>query len=373
MTVTHYDERDGVDLDRVADWFRLFVESETADLPLYRALAEAMADDRELLSVMSAARPGQWRPVLFFAALHLLVLENPDDDLAAFYPTVTGEIGPIHGDPVAALRRFMADHRSELASIIARRSTQTNEVNRTCLWFAALRHAASDPVAMGRPLALVEVGASAGFNLHIEEYGYDFADGTIYGNPGSDIQLHCLPVGDRVAELHRLLQRPLPPIIERIGVDLHPIHAADAAETRWLKACIWAEQLERHDRFDAALNHSLEHPVHMIRDDALDGTADAIELCPPDAHVVVMNSWTLTYLERARRDAFASLLDVIGATRTLTWISAEAAGINPTSSLPLGPTGADTIVNMTRWRDGTRYRGVVARCHPHLRWIDWLA
>jgi len=357
-------ERGWVGIDRLAAWFREFGESECADLPLYRALSVAMSEDTELLAVMSSARAGQWRPVLFFAALHKLVLDHPHAELAAFYPTVTARPVP-NGDPIPALHRFVADHASELTTLIATRTTQTNEVNRSCLWFAALRHAAGD--ADDRPIALIEVGASAGLNLHPDGYRYDFGDGRVRGDAGSAVSLACQITGGSPP-----LDRELPPIIDRVGIDLHPIDPTDPVEARWLQACVWPEQLERHRRLDAALTFAVDHPVRMIADDAVDGLADAIESCDADAHVVVIHSWMLTYVAKDRRAAFASVLELAGRDRTLTWISAESSGVVPSVVAPPGLASSDTVVGMTRWRGRARDDEVAAICHPHLRWMRWL-
>ena len=367
MTATPDGERGWVDLDRLAGWFRDFGEADTKDLPLYRSISVAMSEDRSLLEVMTNARAGQWRPVLFFAALHFAVLEHPEHELSAFYPSVTGRAAPAR-DPVPALRRFMTDHVDELAELIATRSTQTNEVNRSCLWFVALRHAASDPTAADRPIALLEIGASAGLNLHVDEYRYDFGDGSVRGVATSPVSLAC----DVVAGAPPL-DAALPPIVDRRGLDLLPIDPSDATEARWLKACVWAEQLERHRRLDAALAHAIAHPVPIVRDDAIDGLSDAIDSFPDDAHAVVVNSWVMTYIAKDRRAAFESVLDLAGSNRLLTWVSAEGSGVVPSVIAPAGLGSADTVVGMSRWRDGERRDEVVAICHPHLRWLDWRA
>jgi len=111
----------------------------------------------------------------------------------------------------------------------------------------------------------------------------------------------------------------------------------------------------------------------VTRGDAVDELADVIEAFPLDAHVVVMNSWTLTYLERSRREAFVAALDLIGATRTLTWISAEHPGCLAVFRDP-EPTlepASRTLVGMVRWRDGARSVDNAATVHPHLRWMEW--
>jgi hypothetical protein len=64
-------------------------ESAVQGLPLYQRLAACVADDPEVAGVLGAAQPGQARPVLFFAAVHDLVLRRPDLPLARWYPSIT--------------------------------------------------------------------------------------------------------------------------------------------------------------------------------------------------------------------------------------------------------------------------------------------
>jgi hypothetical protein len=351
-----------MDLDRIAGWYRDFVAHESPPLPFYAALCEGIADDVELVGLVAGAAPGQWRPNLLLAALHDQVLLHPDEPFARFYPTVGGDYAP--GDDVMGpLREFLAGHTEAIEHLIATRSTQTNEVNRSCLWQVALRAAASDEP--DRPLALVEVGASAGLNLAFDRYRYDFGDGVVLGDERSPVRLSCdLRSGRSV------LDRPLPCVVHRIGLDVAPVDLHDADERRWLKACIWPEQPVRHQRFDAAADLAIADPPVIVADDAVDGISDLIEGCPDEAHVVIVNSWVMTYLARERREAFERVVAVHGAERDITRISAE--GETVVDWVPPGAAGPNvTVVGMARWRNGDRTDERVAECQPHLQWLEW--
>jgi hypothetical protein len=258
------------------------------------------------------------------------------------------------------------DHLDQLDPLLRTGATQTNEVNRSCLWFAALRAAAAD--LPDRPLAMVEVGTSAGLNLLFDRYAYDFGDGMVRGDPASPVRLACDPRGTAPP-----LDAPLPPVVRRVGIDRDPIDVRDLEASRWLEACVWPEQLDRHRRLRAALAVAREEPPETVAGDLVDELPDVVEGCPDDAHVVVVNSWVMVYVERARRAAFASILDTLGATRPLTWISAE----HPTcidrfaDPDPGASTLSRTLVGMVRWRGGHGVASVPAMVHPHLRWLEW--
>lgn len=350
-----------MDTDRLARWFRAFAENECPDLPLYRSLCLGMADDSELLGLLLTAAPGQWRPNLLLAALHDLVLRHPDEPFSRFYGTVGGAFAD-GTDPMPRARQFLGDHRDDVESLIATRSTQTNEANRSCLWFAAVRVVAGE--LPGRPIAFVEVGASAGLNLAFDRYGYDFGDGVVRGDTESTVRLDCRLDGSLP------LDAPVE-ISHRIGLDRTPVDLTDAAERRWLKACIWPEQPERHRRFDAAADLCAADAPTIVRDDAVDGIADLLEQVPDDAHVVLVNSWVMTYLSRDRRAAFDGVVDLIGGDRDLTRISAEGEGV--VEWVPHDPDhpAPHTVVGVRRYRDGERTDERVATCHPHLAWLHW--
>src|ERR1019366_4255722 len=119
--------------------------------------------------------------------------------LAAYYDTVRsiagGPPGAPGGDLVAEFKDFCLTHRAELLGLIAVRSTQTNEVGRCCALLPALNVIAAG-YPEGQPLSLLDLGASAGFNLLFDSYAYTYtqrSDGAIVhaGQASSKVQLEC--------------------------------------------------------------------------------------------------------------------------------------------------------------------------------------
>lgn len=350
---------------------------ELTGLPVYDRICEGVSGDDELLDLMSHAPPGQRRPNLLLALVHDLLLSGVEHPLSDWYPTVSGR-PPAHGDPFPPFADLVLAHRDDLIEGLETRSTQTNEVNRSCLWRVAL----TELGALGTEhVALVEIGASAGLNLFPDRhhYRYDDAHGSLaLGPPDAGAALECALIGDHTPMALR--EKPLPRIVHRAGIDLDPIDPTDPEATRWLRACLWPEQPERIARFDAALMVAAEdagrRPSQLVtRADAVDGLPTALGGCPEDATVVVINSWVLTYLPRRRRAALAEAMQREAARRDLIWLCVEAPGVvdwtgpdtwgeTPDRSLP-------SLVGTRRWRDGATHTDVVARCHPHLAWLEW--
>jgi len=113
---------------------------------------------------------------------------------------------------------------------------QTNEVGRCVPLLAGLLHIARQT---GRPLRLLEVGASAGLNLLVDWYRY----GQSYGPPDSPCRLPD-PGPATGAGLR---------IVERAGCDLRPLDPTSGEGRLRLSASVWGDQVDRFARLQGAL------------------------------------------------------------------------------------------------------------------------
>lgn len=142
---------------RAASWF--------GTSPLYRGLCGTVVRDDELLDLVATRRPGQQPANLLFGAVHFLVLDEPDEPLAQWYPSIVGDRARLPTTAGPAFVAFCLRRRDELETLLRTRLVQTNVVDRA----AALRY------SMGRvarlvdgPVAFLEVGASAGVHLRFD-------------------------------------------------------------------------------------------------------------------------------------------------------------------------------------------------------------
>jgi hypothetical protein len=184
---------------------------------LYYRLALAVADDDDVIGFI--AEMPEIQPNLFFAAIQLL----------------TGPAGvPATG---SGLRAFVKERGDDVRAVMRSRRTQTNEVGRCAVLLPALPPG---------PLALVEVGASAGLCLLLDRYYYEFGS-TRIGSPASPVHLQCAATGP--------VRFPpaIPQIVWRRGLDLNPVDVHDDDAVRWLLACVWPEHHERRRRLQAAI------------------------------------------------------------------------------------------------------------------------
>src|SRR3954467_14530968 len=126
------------EMTRIADGYRAFVDEAAPSSPLYARLAADVADDPDILRFLAALPVGKRQPNLLFAAV-----QHP------------------HGAPADGreLRRRVLDDSARLRALMTERATQTNEPARCSALLPVLAR-------LDGPLALVEVGASAGLRLY---------------------------------------------------------------------------------------------------------------------------------------------------------------------------------------------------------------
>jgi hypothetical protein len=99
--------------------------------------------------------PGDALGLRLMAAVHHLVLTGEAPRLAVHYPSVGGDAGP--RGVWDAFRGVLVEHRDAFRELVGR-PCQTNEVGRSAALAPAFLHLAA---TTGRPLRLLEVGASA--------------------------------------------------------------------------------------------------------------------------------------------------------------------------------------------------------------------
>jgi hypothetical protein len=350
-----------LDPQRRAESWRRFADACEDRSPLHARFARGIAGDLRVADLLRAApTPELGHPTLLFAAVHDLLLQGFDaPELRSHYPSLAGASEPPAHDPWPAFRAFCLDHRGALEHTIATRRTQTNEVGRSTLLLLALAAIARETI---RPLALLDLGTSAGLALRLDRYHHDLGRAGSVGDPNATVHLRC-EVSGPVPPV------TMPPLGWRTGLDATPVDLADPAARRWLEACVWPEQTDRLERLRAALTTAARWPVELHQGDAVADLARVAAGAPAGSHLVVSHTWVLAYLSEAQRAALEHVLDDLGATRDL-----DRIGMEGPSTLPGGdasdPT-APSLLLRSRWRDGVRTDQVLADVDDHGRWARW--
>ena len=361
-----------LDADRLARAFVRFADTECRDEPLYDALCRTAAQTPALLGLLEPAAAEQRRPNLLLAAVHDLVLAGSTHPLADYFPSVGGTRAVDDALPGHVVD-FCARHDTALRERTATRATQTNEIGRCAVLWPMLHRVAQ--AAGGRPLALLDVGCSAGLNLGVDAYRYDVDDD---GDPHAAPVIASRPVGAR----RPVFSTPAPRIVARLGIDPAPVDVADETAVRWLRACLWPHDTARRERFDRAvqLARSARWPVRREADCTQAAVAWA-EAQPADVLPVIFNSWVLTYFSPEALARHVAALRGLVQRRGAAWISAEEPRLRIGDEVvpPLPPDAdlerrhATLWTLMQRGDDGVPHAAVLARSHPHGKWFEWLA
>ena len=271
------------ELARVWEWFA--DTSCRGYSPLYDNISRFVAGDDEVLALTQEAPPAAHQPMVLLGVVHYLLLGGLEHPLAAVYA------GEHDADPGPLFRDVCLGHRAEVLELMETRRTQTNECGRSAVIGPALTWTAA---RLGAPLALLDVGTSAGLNLGCDRYLLDYGQAGSTGPAGSAVRIECTVSGGVPPIVPQL-----PEIVARAGLDQSPIDLTDEHDARWLLACVWPDT-GRLDRTRAAIGDAQRHPPRIRRGDMVADIATAVGELPANAVACVTTTWALAY-SAARR------------------------------------------------------------------------
>ena len=390
--MTRADPLDPQRIEHYRTVFHIFARDEAPGLnsPIYAELAYGVSLDDDLLAVAAQKRKGQPAPNILFAAVQYLLLSGVDHPLAAHYPIVSGaERPPTPAFPL--FRDFVLTHRDAVLNLVHTRNTQTNVVRRCACLLPAFSIIAREADA---PLALLDLGASAGLNLNFDRYAYRYERaGRLerrWGTPKAAVQLECdLRGPGALPDFPEQFE-----IAARIGIDLNPINLNDPDQLRWLQALIWPEHIERHDRLRAAAAQLETSPIQLHQGDAAQllpqlltpappapapaaspnaapavppatvpaaapvALPNAAPAVPPDAALVVYATVALYQFGAERIAQIERALQNAARQRPIWLVALE---------------GRQPQLTLTRYPYANPTRQTLAKASPHGWWMQWTA
>jgi hypothetical protein len=347
----------------LAQVYRHFGEVDAAETsPLYERVAVALSESVEALRAIEAAPARKRHPTVILAALHDLALAGRAPALAAAYAAEDGHAAA--GAAIDTLLR-MTD---SVVDIAVRRQPRTNETGRcAAVLYPAIAEAARRVGA--NAVGLIDVGCSAGLNLHVDRVGITYSNGQSLGDPSSPVQLSSSIVGDRP-----IPTRAMPEVVARVGVDLDPVDVTDADDARWLRACLWPDQPEGVARLEAEMALATTAPPLLLQGNAVEELPGAFARVPADALPVVTTTWALSHFPLKSRLRFLHRLDEAAAGRAVAWVSAEGVGVAP--AIPtLGDRRASghSIIGLAVFDRSALRAEALGRCWSQGRLLAWLA
>lgn len=341
---------------------RRFAKGATEQESLYGRIRQRVAHEPAVLDLYDVV-PGHRRlPVLLLAAVHYLVLDGVDGHLKAIYSDSSSqEAVDSVGD---AFVSFCENNSHELRNLMRDRCVQTNEANRCVGLLPALMEAHR---SSGKTLALLDLGASAGLNLLFDRYRYQYTNSPVIGSPGATVRLHC-EVRGRAPRLD-----PVAPSTDfRAGIDLDPIDVNDPDERRWLQACIWVGEVAREQRLDAALELAQREWRDVRRGDVIEELPELLDEVPSGAELCIFSSWTMWWMREEDRTRLFDVIQDIGNTRPVWWITMEGAGVVPGIGDGVEVPSDAGVLGLQYFSPGERDAKTLALIHHHGAWMTWL-
>lgn len=280
-------------------------------------------------------------------ALRTLVLSGADVELAAVYPPNESSDSDLLEALMAAIQRFDARIAKALTF-----PPQTNETARAAMLLPGFLLVARET---GLPLALNEIGSSAGLNQNWDKFRYDY-DGRQWGDPASAVWLQP-EVRGKAPPLEGDVT-----IASRRGADIAPISIDDDEAVLRLRGFVWAGQTARMERLDAALDIARRNPPVIDKADAADWIEQRLATRKPGEAFVLFHSIVWPYLPHKSRQRIEDLLaresENTTAESPICWLRMEP------------PHQEFAALWLTIWPGGETRQ--LANADFHGRWIEWL-
>jgi hypothetical protein len=283
------------DHSQLASIYDAFAKYEAAGRSsLYVEICSGIASEPELLSRLATLPTTKQQPNLLLAAVKYL------------YGTASGW---------PHFRALANDHWQEVQAVIRGRRTQTNEPARCATLLPLL-------ASLPQPLALLEVGASAGLCLLPDMYAYDYNGRRVAARA---------PVAT-TPPIFRCTATPQTPIPSRnvdvawrAGLDLSPLDCRNADDANWLRALVWPGEGQRARLLDEAIAIAQTSRPRVEQGDLRHDLVALAKEAPKDATLVVFHTAVLAYVpEAGDRVAFANEVRRFGAR----WVSNESAKLS---------------------------------------------
>lgn len=259
---------------------------------VYGAWAGRVADDAAVAAALAGIPDTRRQPPLVFAVMRLL--GAPLDDVDEWASWVVA-------------------HADAIVEECGRRSVQTNEPLRCAALLPAL-------AAIEGPIALLEVGASAGLCLYPDRYSYRYHRGgeVIAVDP---VDGRSSVVLDSDLEGHPDLR--MPEIVWRAGIDLSPLDARRSEDRKWLTGLVWPGEEGRLERIEAALDIVAADPPILVAGDGAQALPALAARAPAGATLVVTTPGVLAHVPRVHRTAVIAAAQAAGR-----WITLDAPGLH---------------------------------------------
>jgi hypothetical protein len=293
-------------LDTLSQRFKTFAELECQQSsPLYEHLAYRIADDKKILEICTASREGQPVPNLLLGSVHYLLINHSSHILQNYYPSIVQEPLPFT-ESFPHFKEFCLQNKPQLTHLLQTKLVQTNEVRRCAYLYPAFCHMYEKAK---KPLALIEIGTSAGLQLGCDQYKYRYnQNDDSYGNSFSEVEITSEIIGKHIPPLHSVN----PPVSSRTGYDLH-VNSED--DHPWLLALIWPEHTERRALFTSAAKMIKEMDIDFFEGDGIEQFPHKVREIPKTDAVCIFHTHVANQIPEESKRELQTKIKEIGKNR----------------------------------------------------------
>jgi hypothetical protein len=333
----------------LSDRFKVFANQECkGSSRLYEELSLNIANDEDLLEIAAKSRQGQPIPNLFLCAVHYLLLKGKHHELREYYPSIAKH----HKDPTEAFtyfRDFCLQYKKDIIPLLKNKLVQTNEVRRCAYLYPSFCFIYEK---VKKPLALIEIGTSAGLQLLWDQYRYSYHTNEVYGNVNAELEI----ISELRGEGRPSFLKNSPPVVSRIGIDLHVNHLEDPEDYLWLKSLIWPEHAERLSNFEAAARCLKRHSLELIQGNGVALLSEIASKIPQDTTICIFHTHVANQFSKDDKRELIERIQKLGEKRDVFHIYNNMW---------------DMHLHLDYYMDGELHQLTLAETDGHARWFTW--
>jgi hypothetical protein len=343
---------------------RTAILSWVAPRPAYRlysellnGLPEPTAFWKEIASRCGALEPKkqEWARWLFFGAVQYLVLGDPTERLASYFPAspafIDSREAPGAGE---VFLEFVHRRNQELWEIVRTREVQINKLGRLALFAPLFLEVAR---RLPQPLAFIDVGCSVGLGLLWPHFRYVYPRYGQIAPADPEQELRCEVGGTPSLPLNGTL--PASAFI--CGIDTAPLSATDTNDARWLMALTGPNDSVGRGRLKLGLEMLAKRKPRIEQGCVLDVLPRLEKEIPQDTAMLVYHAMTMHHLRNnGKEERFQDVMEAISTKHRLV----EAA-VKWARNAPKRHTGPTPVhVTLTEWTPEGHKHQLIAETDP---------
>lgn len=289
--------------------FKIFAKEECEkSSPLYEYLSYKIAEDDDLITLASNIPLGQPVPNLFFASIQYLLMST-QHPLKDYYASFSTEPKCLELS-FPYFKQFVLSNEKALLQLFHSKLVQTNEVRRCAYLYPMMTEIYA---THQKPLALIEIGASAGLQLAMDFYNYEYNGKDFIKNSDCDVMIQSENIG--IPLPYSIYTKPN--IQKRIGLDLNPINVNDPEQLKWLQALIWPEHENRSQLLLTSAKVVNKLNIELIKGDAMANIETICQSIDPTSQIVIYHTHVANQIPKQVKLEFIETLKKISLQRPL--------------------------------------------------------